>query len=115
MGEISGNLADLTIVTEDNSRFEDVNDIMNYLDVLEGREARSYGTKIGKSLLFRSRNKEFFVLLQQNNLKHGSQLYLDCIFLHRICGGSSEIGLLRRHGGLPCRDERHDGHRQDRF
>ena len=28
MGEISGHLADFTIVTEDNSRFEDVNDIM---------------------------------------------------------------------------------------
>ena len=29
MGEISGNMADFTIITEDNSRYEDVNDIMN--------------------------------------------------------------------------------------
>lgn len=33
MGEISGNLSDLTIVTEDNSRYEDVNDIMNDIEV----------------------------------------------------------------------------------
>lgn len=34
MGEISGRLSDLTIITEDNSRYEDVNDIMN--DIEEG-------------------------------------------------------------------------------
>lgn len=28
MGEVSGMLADLTVITEDNSRFEDINDIM---------------------------------------------------------------------------------------
>lgn len=33
MGEISGNLADFTIVTEDNSRFEDVEDIMKDIEV----------------------------------------------------------------------------------
>ena len=33
MGEVSGNLADLTIVTEDNSRFEDVEDIMNDIEI----------------------------------------------------------------------------------
>lgn len=33
MGEISGRLADFTIVTEDNSRFEDVNDIMNDIEI----------------------------------------------------------------------------------
>ena len=33
MGEISGHLADFTIVTEDNSRFEDVNDIMNDIEI----------------------------------------------------------------------------------
>ena len=33
MGEVSGNLADFTIVTEDNSRFEDVNDIMNDIEI----------------------------------------------------------------------------------
>ena len=33
MGEISGKLADFTIVTEDNSRFEDVNDIMNDIEI----------------------------------------------------------------------------------
>ena len=33
MGEISGNLADFTIVTEDNSRFEDVEDIMNDIEI----------------------------------------------------------------------------------
>ncbi len=32
MGEISGRLSDLTIVTEDNSRFEDVEDIMNDIE-----------------------------------------------------------------------------------
>lgn len=33
MGEISGNLADLTIVTEDNSRFENVEDIMSDIEI----------------------------------------------------------------------------------
>ena len=33
MGEISGNMADFTIITEDNSRYEDVNDIMNDIEV----------------------------------------------------------------------------------
>ena len=33
MGEISGKYADLTIITEDNSRFEDVNDIMNDIEI----------------------------------------------------------------------------------
>lgn len=33
MGEISGNLSDLTVVTEDNSRFEDVEDIMNDIEI----------------------------------------------------------------------------------
>lgn len=33
MGEISGIYSDLTVVTEDNSRFEDVNDIMNDIEV----------------------------------------------------------------------------------
>lgn len=33
MGEISGNLSDLTIVTEDNSRFEDVEDIMSDIEI----------------------------------------------------------------------------------
>ena len=33
MGEISGNLSDLTIVTEDNSRYEDVFDIMNDIEI----------------------------------------------------------------------------------
>ena len=54
MGEISGNLADFTIVTEDNSRFEDVNDIMNdieiglkktngkYIKIADRREAIKY-------------------------------------------------------------------------
>jgi len=34
MGEVSGNLADLSIITADNSRYEDVNDIIN--DILIG-------------------------------------------------------------------------------
>lgn len=33
MGEISGRYSDLTIITEDNSRFEDVNDIMNDIEI----------------------------------------------------------------------------------
>ena len=33
MGEISGRLADFTIVTEDNSRYEDINDIMNDIEI----------------------------------------------------------------------------------
>lgn len=33
MGEISGKYADYTIITEDNSRFEDINDIMNDIEV----------------------------------------------------------------------------------
>lgn len=33
MGEISGALADFTIVTEDNSRYEDINDIMNDIEI----------------------------------------------------------------------------------
>lgn len=33
MGEVSGKYADFTIITEDNSRFEDVNDIMNDIEV----------------------------------------------------------------------------------
>lgn len=33
MGEISGTLADFTIVTEDNSRYEDINDIMNDIEI----------------------------------------------------------------------------------
>ena len=33
MGEISGRYSDLTIVTEDNSRFEDVHDIMNDIEI----------------------------------------------------------------------------------
>lgn len=33
MGEISGKYSDLTIITEDNSRFEDVNDIMNDIEI----------------------------------------------------------------------------------
>lgn len=32
MGEISGRLADFTIITEDNSRYEDINDIMNDIE-----------------------------------------------------------------------------------
>lgn len=34
MGEISGRLSDLSVITEDNSRFEDVNDIIN--DIITG-------------------------------------------------------------------------------
>lgn len=34
MGEVSGNLADLSVITEDNSRFEDVNDIIK--DIKKG-------------------------------------------------------------------------------
>jgi UDP-N-acetylmuramoyl-L-alanyl-D-glutamate--2,6-diaminopimelate ligase len=34
MGEVSGRLADLSVITADNSRFEDVNDIIN--DILTG-------------------------------------------------------------------------------
>ncbi|MBQ4104953.1 MAG: UDP-N-acetylmuramoyl-L-alanyl-D-glutamate--2,6-diaminopimelate ligase [Clostridia bacterium] len=34
MGEVSGRLSDLTVITEDNSRFEDVNDII--ADIKEG-------------------------------------------------------------------------------
>lgn len=33
MGEISGRLADFTIVTEDNSRYEDINDIMDDIEI----------------------------------------------------------------------------------
>ena len=33
MGEVSGKYADFTIITEDNSRFEDVNDIMNDIEI----------------------------------------------------------------------------------
>ncbi len=33
MGEVSGKYADLTIITEDNSRMEDVNDIMNDIEI----------------------------------------------------------------------------------
>jgi len=33
MGEISGRLADFTIVTEDNSRYEDINEIMNDIEI----------------------------------------------------------------------------------
>lgn len=33
MGEISGKYSDLTVVTEDNSRFEDVHDIMNDIEI----------------------------------------------------------------------------------
>ena len=33
MGEISGRLADFTIVTEDNSRYEDINDIMSDIEI----------------------------------------------------------------------------------
>ncbi len=33
MGEISGKYADFTIITEDNSRFEDINDIMNDIEI----------------------------------------------------------------------------------
>ena len=33
MGEISGKYSDLTIITEDNSRFEDVHDIMNDIEI----------------------------------------------------------------------------------
>lgn len=33
MGEVAGRLSDFTIVTEDNSRFENVNDIMNDIEV----------------------------------------------------------------------------------
>ena len=33
MGEVSGKYADLSIITEDNSRYEDVNDIMNDIEV----------------------------------------------------------------------------------
>lgn len=36
MGEISGKLSDLSVITEDNSRFEDVNDII--ADILVGME-----------------------------------------------------------------------------
>ena len=34
MGETSGRLSDLSVITEDNSRYEDVNDIIN--DILVG-------------------------------------------------------------------------------
>lgn len=33
MGEVSGKYADLTIITEDNSRYEDVNDIINDIEI----------------------------------------------------------------------------------
>ena len=33
MGEISGRLSDFTIITEDNSRYEDINDIMNDIEI----------------------------------------------------------------------------------
>ena len=51
MGEVSGNLADLSVITADNSRFEDVHDILNdiktglakttgkYLEIPDRREA----------------------------------------------------------------------------
>ena len=43
MGEISGRYSDLTIVTEDNSRFEDVEDIMNDIEI---GLAKTYGKYI---------------------------------------------------------------------
>lgn len=42
MGEISGKYADLTIITEDNSRFEDINDIMNDIEVGIKRTSGKY-------------------------------------------------------------------------
>lgn len=42
MGEISGVYSDLTIITEDNSRFEDINDIMNDIEVGIKRTSGKY-------------------------------------------------------------------------
>lgn len=42
MGEISGKYADLTIITEDNSRLEDINDIMNDIEVGIKRTSGKY-------------------------------------------------------------------------
>lgn len=46
MGEISGNYSDLTVVTEDNSRFEDVEDIMNDIEIGLKKTSGKY-VKIG--------------------------------------------------------------------
>ncbi len=42
MGEISGKYADFTIITEDNSRYEDINDIMNDIEVGVKKVSSSY-------------------------------------------------------------------------
>ena len=60
MGEISGRLSDFTIITEDNSRYEDINDIMNdieiglkkvngkYIKIEDRKEARKYAIENAK-------------------------------------------------------------------
>ncbi len=57
MGEVSGNMADLTIITSDNPRFEEPQDIINdiitgiektegkYIEIIDRREAISYCMK----------------------------------------------------------------------
>lgn len=60
MGEVSGNLADFTIITSDNPRFEEPQDIMNdiitgiqktdgkYIDICDRKEAIKYAIKNGQ-------------------------------------------------------------------
>ncbi len=61
MGEVSGNLSDFTIITSDNPRFEEPQDIMNdiitgikktdgaYVDICDRKEAIRYAIEHGKS------------------------------------------------------------------
>ncbi len=60
MGEVSGNLADLTIITSDNPRFEEPQDIIddiktgiertggNYLEIIDRKEAIQYAIEHGQ-------------------------------------------------------------------
>lgn len=60
MGEVSGKLADLTVITSDNPRFEEPQDIINdiktgisktsgkYIEIADRREAIAYVIKHGE-------------------------------------------------------------------
>lgn len=60
MGEVSSNLADLTVITSDNPRFEEPQDIINdiivgvkkgpgkYIDIIDRKEAIRYCMKHAK-------------------------------------------------------------------
>ena len=67
MGEVSGRLADFSIITADNSRYEDVNDIIN--DILIGMHKTN-----GKYVTIPDRKEAIKYSIEKKKVGHEKEL-----------------------------------------